>query len=79
MLTLKERYLTDDSGNRVAVVLDLADYERLIDVLEDYKDLSTVRAYEAGKAAGDPNTELIPWAQAQVELEAHETQQDSTT
>jgi hypothetical protein len=31
MLKLRERYIVDDSGRRVGVVLDLSDYQRLLE------------------------------------------------
>jgi hypothetical protein len=39
MLATKERYLTDDTGTRVAVVLDLDTYQRMLDELEDLYDI----------------------------------------
>jgi hypothetical protein len=45
-----QRFLVDDQGRRVAVVLDVADYERLLAQVEE---LEAIRAYDAAKAAGD--------------------------
>jgi hypothetical protein len=45
-----ERFLVDDRGNRVAVVLDVAEYERLLAQVEE---LEAIRAYDTAKAAGD--------------------------
>ena len=45
-----ERFLVDDRGNRVAVVLDLLEYERL---LAQAEELEAIRAYDSAKAAGD--------------------------
>ena len=39
MLIGRERYLVDAEGNRNKVVLDLADYERLLAALEELDDL----------------------------------------
>lgn len=44
------RFLTDKNGKRIAVVLDIKDYERIIEELEDVDDL---RAYDAAKAANE--------------------------
>ena len=60
MLKLKERYVVDDQGNRISVVLDIADYQKLLEELED------VRAYDAAKASGD---QPIPLEQAIAEIE----------
>jgi len=63
MLKLKERYVVDDRGNRISVVLDLADYQKLLDELEE---LEAIRAYDAAKASGD---QAIPFEQAIAEIE----------
>jgi hypothetical protein len=63
MITFKEHYILDGSGKRVAVILDLADYEQLLDELEE---LQSIRAYDAAKASGD---EAIPFEQAVTEIE----------
>ena len=63
MLTLSEQYLVDAEGNRIKVVLDLADYQRLLEALEELDDL---RAYDEAKASGD---EAIPLEQAIAEIE----------
>jgi PHD/YefM family antitoxin component YafN of YafNO toxin-antitoxin module len=59
----KERFMVDEQGNRVSVVLDLKDYERM---LEELEELASIRAYDAAKAAKD---EAIPFDQAVEELE----------
>jgi PHD/YefM family antitoxin component YafN of YafNO toxin-antitoxin module len=38
------RYLVDEDGRRRAVVLDIEEYERLMDLLEDAADLRVARA-----------------------------------
>ncbi len=44
------RYVTDDAGNRVAVILDLEQYEALTEAAEE---LDAIRAYDEAKAAND--------------------------
>lgn len=61
--TPKERFLTDEHGKRVAVVLDIAEYNRMIDELEELED---VRAFDAAKA---PREKPIPLDQALAEVE----------
>jgi len=63
MSTFKERYVVDEKGNRVGVLLDLEDYHRLLEALEE---LECLRAYDAAKASGD---EAIPFDQAINEIE----------
>jgi PHD/YefM family antitoxin component YafN of YafNO toxin-antitoxin module len=71
MIEINERYITDADGNRVAVVLDMEAFERLMAELEDLEDLKAIRAYEAAKAAGDPEAEAVPLEQVITEYEAH--------
>ena len=60
MIKLKERYVVDEKGNRVGVLLDLEDYQKLLEELE------SIRAYDAAKASGD---EAILFEQAIKEIE----------
>jgi PHD/YefM family antitoxin component YafN of YafNO toxin-antitoxin module len=64
MKTHAEQYITDREGNRVAVVLELHQYEAFPEALEELEDL---RAYDRAKTSGD---EVIPFAQALREIEA---------
>jgi len=63
MIDIKERYLVDNDGNRIGVVLDIEDYHRL---LQEIEELDCIRAYDASKASGD---EVIPFEQAVTEIE----------
>ncbi len=63
MMVARERYLVDEDGNRVAVVLDIEEYRRLIERLEELED---VRAYDEAKAT---DGEIIPFEQAVEEIE----------
>jgi hypothetical protein len=67
MLKLKERYVVDGQGNRISVVLDIADYQEL---LEELEELDSIRAYDAAKASGD---QAIPLEQAIREIESDRT------
>ncbi|OGG43313.1 MAG: hypothetical protein A3F84_21500 [Candidatus Handelsmanbacteria bacterium RIFCSPLOWO2_12_FULL_64_10] len=60
---MKERYIIDESGNRVSVVLDISDYCKL---LEELEELESIRAYDAAKASGD---KAVPFEQAVAEIE----------
>ena len=59
----KERYIVDEHGTRVGVLLDISDYEKL---LEELEELDSIRAYDAAKASGD---EAIPLEEAIDEIE----------
>jgi len=59
----RERYVVDERGKKVAVLLDIATYQR---VLEELEELESLRAYDAAKASGD---ESIPLDVALKEIE----------
>jgi len=63
MVALQEQYLTDREGNRVKVVLDMEQFQQMLEELEELDD---IRAYDAAKAAGD---EAIPFDLAMAEIE----------
>jgi hypothetical protein len=63
MASIKERYLVDDDGKRIGVVLDIKKYKRLLKALEE---LESIRAYDAAKASGG---EAIPFEEAVAEIE----------
>lgn len=63
MSPIKERYIVDEKGHRLGVLLDIADYERLIEALEE---LEAIRAYDRAKASED---EIISFEQAVTEIE----------
>lgn len=44
-VTLKEKYLTDQEGNKIAVVLDIETYQKLLDELDE---LYCEKGYEQG-------------------------------
>ncbi len=50
-LELREQYLTDENGNRIAVVLDINTYKKLLDELDEYYCL---KGYEQGVTETEP-------------------------
>jgi hypothetical protein len=44
------KFLTDEHGNKISVVLDIKDYEKMLEELEDLDD---IRAYDEAKASGE--------------------------
>ena len=50
MTTFDEHFVVDEQGNRVGVLLNIKDYEKLLEGLEE---LDSIRAYDAAKASGD--------------------------
>ena len=63
MTIVSERYLVDEAGNRIAVVMSLDDYRSL---LAEVEELDAIRAYDAAKAAGETP---IPFGQALADLD----------
>lgn len=57
------RFITDGSGKRVAVILELEQYEQLLEAAEELDD---IRAFDEAKASDD---EAIPFEQAIKEIE----------
>ena len=62
MVNAKERYVTDDQGNRIAVLLEVEEYRRLLDALEE---LESIRAYDTAVAVRE---DAIPFDKAVEEL-----------
>jgi len=63
MATFEQRYLVDEDGKRIGVVLEMAEYERL---LEELEELDAIRAYDAAKGRHE---EAIPFEEAAHEIE----------
>ena len=63
MTEFKERYLVDENGKRLGVLLDVKDYRKL---LEELEELESIWAYDAAKASSD---KLIPFDEAINEIE----------
>ena len=61
--TQPKRWITDVSGNRVGVILNIAEYEALLEAMEELED---IRAYDETKAEHE---EVIPFEQAVREIE----------
>jgi hypothetical protein len=57
------KYVVDENGERVSVLLDWEDYRHLMEELEE---LESVHAYDAAKGSGD---EVIPFEGAVEEVE----------
>lgn len=57
------RYVTDEEGRRIGVVLEIEEYQKLLAELEE---LESIRAYDRAKASGE---QPIPFDQAVNEIE----------
>ena len=67
MTVLQEQYLTDREGKRVGVVLDMEQFQRIVEELEELED---IRAFDAAQASVE---ETIPFEQAIAEIEQRRT------
>ena len=63
----KEKFVVDEDGKRVGVVLDIEEYKKILEDLEDLEDLDAIRAYDDAKSADE---EAIPFEQAVDEIKA---------
>ncbi|GBL12301.1 hypothetical protein MSj_03816 [Microcystis aeruginosa Sj] len=62
-MKLKERYITDEQGNRIGVLLDIEEYQKL---LEESEELDAIRAYDLAVSGDDDE---IPFEVAIAEIE----------
>jgi hypothetical protein len=61
---LQERYIVDEQGNRIGVLLDIGVYQQLLDKLEE---LESLHAFDRANASED---EAIPLEEAIADIEA---------
>lgn len=71
------RYVTDESGKRVEVILPVEEYERMVEELEEFEDILATQAYDEAKAEIErEGSEVIPWEKVREEIgseyEGHE-------
>lgn len=63
------RYITDENGKRVEVIMPVEEYERMVEELEEFEDILATRAYDEAKAELERGEdELIPYEQARKEM-----------
>ena len=62
-MKLKERYITDEQGNRIGVLLDIEEYQKL---LEESEELDAIRAYDLAVSGEDDE---IPFEVAIADIE----------
>ena len=59
------QFIFDEKGEKIAVVINIEEYEKLIEEQEDRDDLQAVREYEAAKAASE---RPVPFEQVMDEI-----------
>jgi len=62
---LHPQFVTNPMGNRVSALLPIAEYEAILDLLENMEDLED--AYEALGRIERGEEELIPWETVKAE------------
>ncbi|HEV2385765.1 MAG TPA: hypothetical protein VGS20_00785 [Candidatus Acidoferrales bacterium] len=58
-----KKFITEERGHRISVLLDMDEYRKL---MEDLEELESIRAYDAAQASGSP---AIPLGQAVGEID----------
>lgn len=61
-MPLKQKYITDEQGNQIGILLDIEEYRKL---LEDSEELNAIRAYDLAIS----EEEEIPLEEAIAEIE----------
>ena len=64
MITIRQQYITDSKGKKISVVLDLKDFEEIMDELEELED---IKLYDEAKKSNEPS---IPIDEAFKTIEA---------
>ncbi len=64
---METRYVTDEKGERVGVILDMQEYQRVMEALEELADLRA--ADEALEAIARGEEEILPLDEAVREME----------
>ncbi len=63
MIKLKENFVIDNNGNRIGVFLDIKEYQKLLEMLEE---LESIRIYDEIK---ETNDEAVPFEDAVIAIE----------
>ena len=58
-----KQFLTDEKGEKIAVVISIQEYEEL---LEELEDAEAIREYQEAKASGQVG---VPWDEALARIE----------
>ena len=62
MDTIKEKFIVDENGNKVEVVLSIDDYNRILAEIEEKEE---IKAYDKAKSEDD---EMLPFDSAMKEI-----------
>jgi len=64
-MTIHPQFVTDADGKRLSVILPIAEYEALVERLEDLEDLEDAREVLSQVERGEEDT--IPWEAVKAE------------
>lgn len=56
---MKTQFITDDHGNKLAVILPIKDYQKMLDDLEEVEDIKLYDQVKARKEASMPFSEYL--------------------
>lgn len=65
MVNVTPQYITDDTGKKLSVIIPIADFESIMEELDELED---IRLYDEAKAANEPS---MPAADAFRMIEAN--------
>ena len=63
MSSLKEKYVVDEKGKRIGIMLGIKEYRKVLEALEE---LESIRAYDRAKAS---KSKPIPFDRAVAQIE----------
>jgi PHD/YefM family antitoxin component YafN of YafNO toxin-antitoxin module len=56
MVTVNPQYITDNAGKKLSVIIPIADFES---IMEELNELEDIRLYDEAKAANEPSMPAI--------------------
>ncbi len=63
MISVKEKYVVDEKGKRVGIMLDMKEYQKILLALEE---LDSIRAYDRAKSSKE---KPVPFSRAVIQIE----------
>ena len=69
---MEARYLTDDKGKRLGILLDIKEYERLREIEDEMEDIRRYDEPVSARVRGE--SDAVPWQEAKREIEAGRSQ-----
>ncbi len=74
---MEARYVVDENGKRVSVILPIEEYERMVEELEEFEDILARRAYDEAKAEIErEGSDAVPWEKVRDKIGSEYRQQN---